>query len=131
MVGIDLGIVHFAILSTGEVIEPKNILRKEEKKLTRLQKHLSRKTKYPHKKHKKKSLHKRIGKNWLKAKGKVAKQHAKIKNTTRDTIHQSSTDISKKHAVVAYEDLKIKNMSVCLGYSGGAGEKRSRKIRSK
>ena len=44
-VGIDLGLTHFAILSTGEKIAAPNTFRKNEEKLAKLQRRLAKKTK--------------------------------------------------------------------------------------
>ncbi len=47
-VGIDVGLLHFATLSTGETIENPRYFRKGEKKLEQLQQALSRKeTRFP------------------------------------------------------------------------------------
>jgi len=77
-VGIDLGLNHFATLSTGQKIENPKYLRKAEKKLIKLQRRLSRKKK---------------GSNgWEKARLKVARQHEKISNQRADFLHKASRD---------------------------------------
>ncbi len=45
MVGIDLGLTHFAVLSDGRKIASPRFLRRAEKKLRRAQRELSRKQK--------------------------------------------------------------------------------------
>ncbi len=97
IVGIDMGIVNFATLSTGEVIEPISSFRSSEKKLARAQRSLSRKTKY--------------SKNWHKQRFTVALLHQKIAHIRRDFLHKNSTMISNNHAIVVLEDLKVSNMS--------------------
>lgn len=96
-VGIDMGITRFATLSDGTVFEPLNIFKRHEKALAKAQRRLSRKTKF--------------GKNWKKEKEKVQRVHAKIANTRRDYLHKTSTAISKNHAIVSVEDLRVRNMS--------------------
>ena len=44
-------------------------------------------------------------------KGKLAKLHHKISNICKNHLHQISSAISKNHAIVYVEDLKVANMS--------------------
>ena len=97
IVGIDMGIKKFAALSTGEYYEPKNSFKILSKLLKRAQRSLSRKVKF--------SI------NWKKQKLEVQKIHAKIANVRRDHLHKCSTEISKNHAMIVMEDLKVSNMS--------------------
>ena len=95
-IGIDLGLKEFAICSNGDRFgNPKN-LRKSEKKLAKLQKDLSRKTKGSN--------------NRYKARLKVAKLHQKIANQRKDFLQKLSTKIINENQVIVLEDLKVKNM---------------------
>lgn len=96
-IGIDLGISRLATLSTGKYFKPLHSFRKYEEKLAKLQKKLSSKVKY--------------SKNWRKQKRKIATLHRKIRNSRHDYLHQITREISKNHACVFLEDLKIKKMS--------------------
>lgn len=96
-IGIDLGVSRFATLSTGKFFKPLNSFRKYEKKLAKLQQKFSRQTKYSN--------------NWKKQKRKITKHHRKIRNCRFDYLHQITRKISKNHAMVFLEDLRIKNMS--------------------
>ena len=96
-IGIDMGIVRFATLSNGEYFEPLNAFKTYKGKLAKLQKRLKNKTKGSN--------------NWLKLKAKIARLHHKISNTRKDYLHKISNKISKKHAIVYVEDLKVANMS--------------------
>ena len=96
-IGIDMGIVRFATLSTGEYFKPLNAFKTYKGKLAKLQKRLKNKTKGSH--------------NWLKLKVKIAKLHHKIANTRKDYLHKISNKISKNHAIVYVEDLQVLNMS--------------------
>ena len=49
--------------------------------------------------------------NCQKAKRRVTNAQRKIRNTRNDRLHQASTMISKNHAVVVLEDLRITNMT--------------------
>ncbi|MFM5986631.1 MAG: RNA-guided endonuclease InsQ/TnpB family protein, partial [Sphaerospermopsis kisseleviana] len=95
-VGVDLGINHLAILSTGEVFDGVKSYKKYEKKLARMQ-YLNR--------------HKKVGSNnYRKAQIKIARLHQKIANIRKDTLHKITTCISKNHAVIGIEDLNVSGM---------------------
>lgn len=96
-IGIDMGIVRFATLSDGTYFEPVNAFKSLKGKLAKLQKQFKHKTKF--------------SKNWQKLKAKIAKLHHKIANIRKNHLHQISSTISKNHAIVYVEDLKVSNMS--------------------
>ena len=97
MVGLDAGVAKLATLSDGTVFEPVNSFQKNRKKLARFQRQLSRKVKFSN--------------NWQKQKYKIQRQHSRIANIRRDCLHKVTTAISKNHAMIVIEDLKVKNMS--------------------
>ena len=96
-VGIDLGVARFATLSDGRSIAPRNSFKRHQQRLARYQRSMARKQKF--------------SKNWSKAKAKVQKLHSTIANVRRDFLHKASTAISKHHALVCIEDLKVAHMS--------------------
>jgi putative transposase len=95
-IGIDLGLTHFAILSTGEKVAAPNTFRKYEKKLAKLQRRLAKKTKGSNRREK--------------AKLKVARLHAKIADARRDFLHKLSTRLINENQVIAIESLSVSNM---------------------
>ena len=95
-VGIDLGLKDFAITSDGEVFDNPKWLRKQELKLKKAQRNLSRK--------------KKDSKNREKARIKVAKIHEKIANQRKDYLHKISSYITNENQVIVIEDLKVSNM---------------------
>ena len=97
IVGGDLGITRFLTLSTGEYFEPLNSFKKLQKKLARLQRTLARRVKG--------------SANWKKVKRKISQLHIEIANARNDYLHKLSHDLSKNHAVVVLEDLKVAKMS--------------------
>ena len=105
-VGIDLGLEHFAILSSGEKIQNPRFLISASKKLKREQKILSRRG----------LLAKRRGKslndcmNYQKQRIKVARLHEKIQNQRRDFLSKLSTHLIKNHDKICMEDLRNKNL---------------------
>lgn len=97
VVGIDLGLTHFAILSDGTKIDSPRFLRRAEKKLKRAQRDLSRKAKG--------------SANRVKARGKVARAHARTADARREFHHQLSTKIIRENQAVAVEDLAVKGLA--------------------
>ena len=97
MVGIDLGVVRFATLSDGNVYKPTNQYRKNELKLARKQRSLSRKQKF--------------SANWRKQVRQISRIHRVIADSRLDFLHKASTTISKNHAMVMIEELNVKGMS--------------------
>lgn len=114
MAGLDAGVAKLATLSDGTVFEPVNSFKSNQKKLARLQREMSRKVKFSN--------------NWKKAKRKVQNLHSRIGNIRRDYLHKVSTTISKNHAMIVIEDLKVANMSKSA--SGTVGQP-GRNVRAK
>jgi putative transposase len=95
-VGIDVGISSLLTTSDGQKIgNPKHFNRLYQK-LKVAQKLLSRKTKG--------------SSNRSKARLRVAKIHAKIKDARTDFLHKLTTDLVRTNSVIAIEDLAIRNM---------------------
>ncbi|VWC69624.1 DNA-cytosine methyltransferase [Burkholderia lata] len=97
VIGIDVGIARFATMSDGTFVAPLNSFKKHEARLRRCQRAMSRKVKFSN--------------NWIKAKARVQRIHARIGNARRDYLHKATTTISKNHAMVCIEDLQVRNMS--------------------
>lgn len=95
-VGIDLGIKDLAILSTGEKISNPKYYRKLERKLVKLQRELSRKTKGSN--------------NRNKARIKLARHHEKIANCRKDFLQKLSTRLIRENQTICLEDLQTSNM---------------------
>lgn len=96
LIGLDLGLKEFAILSNGEKFDSPKPLAKSTKKLAKLQRQLSRKQNGSN--------------NQNKARIKVARMHEKIANQRSDHAHKLSTQIVKDYDLIALETLKVKNM---------------------
>ncbi|TAF49193.1 MAG: transposase, partial [Oscillatoriales cyanobacterium] len=95
-VGIDLGITTFATLSTGKKVANPRILQRQLKRLRRLQQSLSRKVK---------------GSNrYQTARQKVARLHARIKDTRTDFLHKLSTQLVRENQAIVLEDLNVSGM---------------------
>ena len=115
VIGIDLGLKHFAVLSDGRKITAPRFLRRAEKHLNRAQRNLSRKQKG--------------SMNRDKARVKVARVHARVADARRDFHHQLSTALIRENQAVAVEDLAVNGLGRTrlaksihdAGWSGFAG----------
>ena len=95
-VGIDAGISSLITTSDGEKIANPKHFNRLYKKLRVAQKELSRKTKGSSNRHK--------------ARLKVVKIHAKIKDARTDFWHKLTTDLVRNNSLIAIEDLAVINM---------------------
>lgn len=96
VVGLDMGLKSFAITSDGVDYENHRHLCKSQKKLARLQRQLSRKTKGSNRREK--------------ARVKVARLHEKVTNQRNDTLHKLSAALVRDYDLISIEDLAPKNM---------------------
>ncbi|MGB7709143.1 MAG: RNA-guided endonuclease TnpB family protein [Microcoleus sp.] len=95
-VGIDLGITDFATLSNGKKIKSPKPLKKRLKGLRKLSRNLSRKQKG--------SKRREV------ARKRLAKLHAKVKDTRTDFLHKLSTKIIRENQTIVLEDLNVSGM---------------------
>jgi putative transposase len=95
-IGIALGLKAFLTDSDGNTVENPRYLRKAEKRVKRLQRRLSRT--------KKKSQ------NRKKARQRLAKAHLKVARQREDFARKTANTLVSSHDLIAYEDLKIRNM---------------------
>jgi len=96
-IGIDLGLIDFAVTSDGSKFNNPKHLKKHDRNLKRKQRKLSRK--------KDKTTHKR-----RKAKVALAKVHSKISRVREDFLHKLSRKVVHENQVIVVEDLAVKNM---------------------
>ncbi|MGW6054752.1 RNA-guided endonuclease TnpB family protein, partial [Streptomyces sp. NPDC055189] len=97
VVGIDLGLIHFAVLSDGSRVDNPRFLRRAEQRLRKAQRNLSRKTKG--------------SANRAKARIRVARAHARAGDARREFHHQLSTRIIRDNQAVAVETLSVKGLA--------------------
>ncbi|BDP67396.1 transposase [Enterococcus faecium] len=105
-IGIDLGIMDFAILYDGQKIDNNKFTSKMEKKLKREQRKLSRRALLA----KNKGTNLFEAKNYQKQKRKVARLHEKVMNQRTDFLNKLSTEMIKNHDIICIEDLNTKGM---------------------
>ncbi len=95
-VGVDLGVSALATLSTGEKVTGAKPHKALLSRLQRLSRSLSRKVKGSANRHK--------------AKQKLAKLHARIANIRQDSLHQLTTDLTRRFHTLGIEDLNVSGM---------------------
>ena len=95
-VGIDLGVKNFVITSDGKVFENKHFLKKEEKKMKRLQRQLSRKVKGSN--------------NREKQRVKIAKLYERMTNKKEAYIHFVVNELLSHYDSIFMEDLNVQGM---------------------
>jgi putative transposase len=94
--GVDLGLIDFAVLSTGERIPHPRHMDRRERRLKRYQRILARRQ--------------RGSDNRRKAREKVARAHSRVRDARRDFLHKTSTDLVRRFDAIAVEDLNVVGM---------------------
>lgn len=94
--GIDMGLKAFAITSDGVEYPNHKYLTRSQKKLAKLQRHLSRKSKGSNRREK--------------ARTQVARLHEHVSNQRRDMLHKLSSQLVRNYDLIAIEDLAPSNM---------------------
>ncbi len=96
VVGVDVGLAHLAILSTGEKVAHPRHLQRAERRLARLQRSLARK--------------RTGGRNRERARRLVAQQHEHVANARRDTLHKLSRRLTRDFGTIRLESLNVRGM---------------------
>ncbi|NEP80023.1 MAG: IS200/IS605 family element transposase accessory protein TnpB [Okeania sp. SIO3C4] len=94
--GIDLGLNHFYTDSQGQKIENPRFLRKDEKKIKKLQRRLSRTQKG--------------SQNRSKARNRLGRAHLKVSRRRNDWAVKLAQRVIQSNDLVAIENLKVRNM---------------------
>lgn len=112
--GIDMGLAQFVTTSDGKAVAPLKAMARQQARLRRYQKAVSRK--------KKGSCNRR------KAIQKLSRLHARIARQRGDWLHKLSTQLVSEHPVIAIEDLKVAAMSAS---AKGTADRPGRKVSQK
>lgn len=100
-VGLDLGLNYFIATSDGEMVESPKFYRKSEKQLNRANRKKS-------KKYSKNA--KPQSRNYHKARNRYARKHLRVSRQRNEFCKRIAYCVIQSHDLVAYEDLKVKNM---------------------
>ncbi|MFF4991731.1 IS607 family element RNA-guided endonuclease TnpB [Streptosporangium saharense] len=104
VVGVDVGIRHLAVLSTGERVDNPRHLTAAQTRLRQLGRSLSRKI----------GPDRRIGqrpsKRWERAAARLGRAHARVAALRRDGLHKLTTRLTREHGTIVVEDLNVPGM---------------------
>jgi len=103
-VGVDVGITHLAVLSTGELVANPRHLNDAEHRLRALGRALSRKT-GPDRR-----TGQRPSNRWQRASARLSRAHARVANLRRDGLHKLTTRLAATYGTVVVEDLNVAGM---------------------
>lgn len=104
VVGVDVGINHLAVLSTGELVDNPRHLAAAQARLRHLGRALSRKT-GPDRR-----TGRRASNRWQRAASRLGRAHARVANLRRDSLHKLTTRLAREHATIVVEDLNVAGM---------------------
>ena len=97
VIGVDLGVRHLAVLSSGEFVDNPQPLNRYQRKMSRLQRELSRRQKGSQRR--------------ARTRAKLARCHRKVRCTRRDALHQLTSRLANSYSTVVIEDLNVKGMT--------------------
>ena len=112
--GIDMGLVQFATLSSGAAVPPLKAMAEQQRRLRRYQKSVSRK--------------KKGSCNRKKAIKRLGDLHRRIARKRADWLHKLSTQLVSVYPVIALEDLRVAAMSAS---ARGTADKPGSRVRQK
>ncbi|WPD18938.1 IS607 family element RNA-guided endonuclease TnpB [Thermaerobacter composti] len=96
VVGVDAGVKHLAVLSTGEVCPNPRALEKNLKQLARWNRALARRQKG--------------SRGWQKARRRLARLHGRVRNIRQDALHKLTHHLASTYGVVVVEQLNAAGM---------------------
>ena len=111
VVGVDLGLTSAAVIHDGtaaRVVEPQRALRRNLKRLRRLNRQLARRQ--------------RGSRNRERAKRELARLHYRISCQRQDFLHQLSSELAKTKSVIVLEDLNVKGMQKNRSFALSLGD---------
>jgi putative transposase len=104
-IGLDVGLNHFYTDNFGEKVDHPRFLRKDERKIKRLQRRLSKTSKRSN--------------NRVKARNKLGRAHLKVSRRRNDWVCKVAHRVIQSNDLVAIENLRVRNMvkNHCLAKS--------------
>lgn len=98
---LDLGLNYFIATSDGELVESPKFYRKSERQLNRANRKKSRKYRKGAKPQ---------SRNYHRARNRYARKHLRVSRQRKEWLKEKSLRLVQSHDLIAYEDLKVKNM---------------------
>ncbi|MEU9738638.1 IS607 family element RNA-guided endonuclease TnpB [Micromonospora chersina] len=103
-VGVDVGVKHLAVLSTGALLPNPRHLEDAARRMRRLARRLARRV----------GPDRRSGqqpsRRWERARSQVARAHARVANLRRDGLHKLTTRLAGQYGTIVVEDLNVAGM---------------------
>jgi putative transposase len=96
VVGVDVGVRHLAVLSTGTTIANPHALERSLRKLRRLNRQLARRAP--------------ASKRRAQTRRRLARVHARAANLRRDALHKLTTALATEHGTIVVEQLNVAGM---------------------
>ena len=112
-IGIDVGLAHFLTDSNGEKVDNPRHLRAAHKRLKKSQRRMSRRYSNPNKGKKGEKMVKGKApqsKRYHRARIQFARQHLGVSRQRKDFVVKTARALIQSNDLVAYEDLKVRNM---------------------
>ncbi len=104
IIGVDLGIKHLAVLSTGELVPNFRHLDTAGRQLRRLSRRMARRV-GPDRR-----TGQRPSNRWAVAQAAVGRTHARVANLRRDGLHKLTSRLAATHGTIVVEDLNVVGM---------------------
>ncbi|MFI7578310.1 IS607 family element RNA-guided endonuclease TnpB [Micromonospora sp. NPDC049497] len=104
VIGVDLGVTHLAVLSTGELVPNPRHLLDAQSRLRALGRALSRKV-GPDRR-----TGQRPSNRWQRAQARLGRAHARVAHLRRDGLHKLTTGLTREHDTIVVEDLNVTGM---------------------
>ncbi|WP_127497463.1 IS607 family element RNA-guided endonuclease TnpB [Actinoplanes solisilvae] len=104
VIGVDVGIKHLAVLSTGDLVPNPRHLATAQTRLRALGRALSRKA-GPDRR-----TRPRPSKRWQRAAARLGRAHARVSHLRRDTLHKLTSWLATTYGTVVVEDLNVAGM---------------------
>jgi IS605 OrfB family transposase len=106
IVGVDAGIRHLAVLSSGQVIPNPRPLDQAQRRLRRLNRQLARR----HGPRASNGTRGTPSAGWQHTKQRLARAHARVANLRRDGLHKLTSDLARCHDTIVVEHLNVTGM---------------------
>ncbi|MGN9779766.1 IS607 family element RNA-guided endonuclease TnpB, partial [Micromonospora sp. H33] len=104
VVGVDVGVKHLAVLSTGQLEPNPRHLDQAQRRLRALGRSLSRRV-GPDRR-----TGRRPSNRWRRAQARLGRAHARVANLRRDGLHKLTTRLAATYGTVVVEDLNVAGM---------------------
>jgi putative transposase len=100
-VGVDVGVKHLAVLSTGQMIPNPRPLEHAQRRLRRLSRQAARRAGPDHR------AGQRPSARWRKTQARIARVHARAANLREDALHRLTTRLAVTYGMVVVENLNV------------------------